>query len=208
MRKIRVLAIAPYEGMAKLILDVANDYENIDITTYIGNLDIGAKIAKEQIYNNYDVIISRGGTANLIRESVDIPVVEVSISAQDVLSAIKSTENYEGKFVIAGFSNTTEYAKMICEIMNYNIPIITFNNSDDAYEKLKELQNNEVSLVVSDMIGSMTARQLGMNSILLSSGVESIRQAFDEIIKLMDAFNYLNKQKYIFQNIILDNKFG
>lgn len=205
MRKIRVLAIAPYEGMAKLILDVANDYENIDITTYIGNLDIGAKIAKEQIYNNYDVIISRGGTANLIRESVDIPVVEVSISAQDVLSAIKSTENYEGKFVIAGFSNTTEYAKMICEIMNYNIPIITFNNSDDAYEKLKELQNNEVSLVVSDMIGSMTARQLGMNSILLSSGVESIRQAFDEIIKLMDAFNYLNKQKYIFQNIILDN---
>ena len=205
LRKIRVLAIAPYEGMAKLILDVANDYENIDITTYIGNLDIGAKIAKEQIYNNYDVIISRGGTANLIRESVDIPVVEVSISAQDVLSAIKSTENYEGKFVIAGFSNTTEYAKMICEIMNYNIPIITFNNSDDAYEKLKELQNNEVSLVVSDMIGSMTARQLGMNSILLSSGVESIRQAFDEIIKLMDAFNYLNKQKYIFQNIILDN---
>lgn len=200
-----MLAIAPYEGMAKLILDVANDYNIIDITTYIGNLDIGAKIAKEQIYNNYDVIISRGGTANLIREVVDIPVVEVSISAQDVLSAIKSTENYEGKFVIAGFSNTTEYAKMICEIMNYNIPIITFDNSDDVYKKLKELQNNKVSLVVSDMIGSMTARQLGMNSILLASGIESIKQAFDEIIKLMDAFDYLNKQKYIFQNIIFDN---
>lgn len=205
LRKIRALAIAPYEGMAKLILDVANDYDMLDITTYIGNLDIGARIAKEQVNNHYDVIISRGGTANLIRESVDIPVVEVSISAQDVLSAIKSTENFEGKFVIAGFSNTTEYAKMICEIMNYDIPIITFQNSEDVYEKLKELQDNKVSLVISDMIGSMTARKLGMNSILLSSGAESIKQAFDEIIKLMDAFDYLNKQKNIFQNVIFDH---
>lgn len=205
LRKIRALAIAPYEGMAKLILDVANDYDMLDITTYIGNLDIGARIAKEQVNNHYDVIISRGGTANLIRESVDIPVVEVSISAQDVLSAIKSTENFEGKFVIAGFSNTTEYAKMICEIMNYDIHIITFQNSEDVYEKLKELQDNKVPLVISDMIGSMTARKLGMNSILLSSGAESIKQAFDEIIKLMDAFDYLNKQKNIFQNVIFDH---
>ncbi len=204
LQKIKVLAIAPYEGMVHLLSKVSKQFERIEITIYTGNLDTGVEIAEQQAHNNYDVIISRGGTAKLIQKHIEVPVVEVSISAYDVLSAIKATENYAGKFVIAGFPNTTEYAKMICDILQYQIPIITFENSEDAFAKLEQLQQYEVSLVVSDMIGCMTARKLGMNTILLSSGEESVRAAFMETLKLMDAARYVHKQKNLFQKIIMD----
>lgn len=204
MRKIKVLAISPYEGMAKLLSEVGTEFDRLDITSFTGNLYEGVDIVNREIHNKYDVIISRGGTANLIRDIVEIPVLEVSISAQDVLRAIKTAENYNGSFVIAGFSNTTEYAKMICDIMNYKIPIVTFENGDDVFEKIKDIKDNGFSLIVSDMIGSMTARKLGMNSILLSSGIESVRQVFVETIKLIDAFEYLNKQTDLFKSIIIN----
>ncbi len=76
---------------------------DIELTVQTGDLSTGKNIAIELSHNNYDVIISRGGTAELIRSAVEIPVVEVSISVYDVLRAIKLAENYSGKFVIAGF---------------------------------------------------------------------------------------------------------
>lgn len=75
-------------------------------------------------HNNYDVILSRGGTAKLIRSAVDLPVAEISISGYDILRTIKLAQNYSGKFAIAGFSSITENAHMICDLLQYDIDIL------------------------------------------------------------------------------------
>lgn len=88
-------------------------------------------------HNNYDVILSRGGTAKLIRSAVDLPVAEISISGYDILRTIKLAQNYSGKFAIAGFSSITENAHMICDLLQYDIDIFTFTSEEDAYRSLQ-----------------------------------------------------------------------
>ncbi|MDC7288469.1 PrpR N-terminal domain-containing protein [Blautia schinkii] len=206
MRKIKILAIAPYEGMAETILAIAQQREDLDVTVRVGNLSTGLQIAKTLEHQNYDVILSRGGTADLIRSSGEIPVVETAISVYDVLRAIKMAENYSDKMAIAGFPSITNCAKLLCDLLQYKIDIFTFEKTEDAYSTLSRLKKQGYGLIICDMIGSTTAAQLGMNSILISSGTESIETALNEAVKLVKSSQRIYKQKELFQTILTDRE--
>ena len=49
MKKIRVLGIAPYEGMKTLMMNIVNEFPAIELTTHIGDLDSGLAIAEEML---------------------------------------------------------------------------------------------------------------------------------------------------------------
>ena len=66
----RVLGIAPYEGMKKLMSDLVEDYPEIDLTLFVGDLEEGLEIAHSNFHGSYDVVISRGGTAKMLRRNL------------------------------------------------------------------------------------------------------------------------------------------
>ncbi|MFR6111932.1 MAG: PrpR N-terminal domain-containing protein, partial [Dialister invisus] len=110
----------------------------------------------------------------MIRSNVELPVIDIPISVYDVLRTIKLVESYSGKFIIAGFSSITNCAKVLCDLLQYDIDIVTFTNESDALPAIRKAQQNGCTLALCDMTGLNAARKLGMNSILLSSGSESI----------------------------------
>lgn len=209
MQQIRILAVAPYEGMAESIMSVAQERNDIEMTVKIGDLNIGKEIALESAHKNYDVILSRGGTAELIRSTIDLPVVDIPISGFDILQSIKLSQNYSGKCIIAGFSGITSYAKKICELLQYDIDILTFSSEDHAFSTLRNAQKSGCTLALCDMIGFHTAKKLKMNSILITSGKESISTAIQDAVKLVHSSQYVHKQKELFQSLLTceDHKF-
>ncbi|MEH6908370.1 PrpR N-terminal domain-containing protein, partial [Neobacillus drentensis] len=90
----KILGIAPYEELRKSMENVGSNFSNIMLNTYTGDLQEGKNLALEEIHNDYDIVISRGGTAELIRKNISIPVIDVSISVYDILGAIKLANNY------------------------------------------------------------------------------------------------------------------
>ena len=206
MQKTKILAVAPYEGMADAISAIAQTRDDIQMTVQIGDLDTGRKIAIELAHNNYDVILSRGGTAELIRSTVELPVIDIPISVYDVLRTIKLAENYSGKFVIAGFSSITNCSRVLCDLLQYDIDIITFTNESDARPSLRKAMKDGCTLALCDMAGSKAAQSLGMNSLLISSGTESITSAIEEAIKLVHSSQHVHKQKDLFQALLSDEE--
>ena len=101
-RKIRILGIAPYEGMKTIMQNIAKTREDLELDVYVGDLNTGVEIARRNFHSDYDVIISRGGTAQLIGQATSIPVIEVTLSVYDILRAIKLAENYEDRSAIVG----------------------------------------------------------------------------------------------------------
>ena len=65
--KIRILGIAPYEGMKSIMLKLAKDRDDIDLSVFVGDLHKGAEIARKNFHEDFDIIISRGGTAGINR---------------------------------------------------------------------------------------------------------------------------------------------
>ena len=206
MQKTKILAVAPYEGMADAISTIAQTRDDIKMTVQIGDLNTGKQIAMELAHNNYDVIISRGGTAELIRSTVELPVIDIPISVYDVLRTIKLAENYSGKFVIAGFSSITNCSRILCDLLQYDIDIFTFTSETDILPTLRKAYENVCTLALCDMAGSKAAQTLGMNSLFISSGTESINAAIDEAVKLVRSSQHVHKQKDLFQALLSDEE--
>lgn len=85
----RILGIAPYDGMRTAMEQAAQAYPNVEMDIYTGDLEDGQAIVQQMPPNSYDCIISRGGTAALIRQVTDLPVVDIHISVYDVLRTMK-----------------------------------------------------------------------------------------------------------------------
>ncbi len=198
--KISILGIAPYEGMAKLLKDTAANRDDLKLTVRVGDLEEGLFIAKEMTGNqHFDVLVSRGGTAELLRQNLDIPLVEVSISVYDILRCIKMAENFSGSFAIAGFRSITAAAAILCDLLEIQAQIITFSDAAEVRPLLRELKQDDLSLVICDQITYNISREIGLNAILVSSGQESIAQALDNAVQLTRSLSMLIRQKELYK---------
>ena len=85
--RMKVLGVAPYEGMQSLMYKVAEEFPDIELSVFLGDLAAGVAVVQERMQENYDIVISRGGTAGLLRQQISIPVVEISFTVYDILPA-------------------------------------------------------------------------------------------------------------------------
>ncbi|MGB8451981.1 MAG: PrpR N-terminal domain-containing protein [Anaerocolumna sp.] len=204
MPQIKILGIAPYDGIKTLMLQIAEKRTDIELSAFTGDLNDGLAIAQKYENSGYDIIVSRGGTAELIRQYCKIPVVDISLSIYDIFRSIKLAENSTNKYVVIGFPAITKNAHFICDILNYNINIYTIHNESEASDILKKLRLEGYDMVLCDMITSSLAQKFGMNAILITSGSESIEAAFDLSIQMSESINKI-KGEVNFYKMILEN---
>ncbi len=194
MKKYRILAMAPYEGMRGLIELTVSNRNDVDVSIYVGDLTEGAHLVEELQDHGYDAILSRGGTAEMIEKIAKVPVVDIPISAFDMLRVIQLTKDYAGRLAVVGFPSITNCAKLLCDLLQYEVSIFTIHDLGELEQQLAALKNEGYSLVIGDKITTEQAQQSGMNTILLTSGRESINNAFDQVIKLCQFFKTEKKR--------------
>ena len=202
IHEINILGIAPYETMRNNMIRVTQNYPEVHLDVYIGDLEAGAEIARKKLYRGYDVIISRGGTCEMIRKITTIPVVEIGLSSFDILRTIKFTESLPDNYAIVGFPNITNNVRQLSEIMQYNIPVVTVHSAGEVEGVLKKLRSEGITMVLSDNIGSLTARRLGMNSVLMTSGSESINNAFAQATLLIQSYSNYQRENHLLKEVI------
>ena len=163
--KTRILAIVPYPGMQQILNDIATQYEDIELTVRISSLEKAVEIARSYAPDELDVIIARGGTAERLQKSMDIPVVKIELTTYDILRAIKLAENYTSRFAIIGISAITQNATLLCNLMQYNIKTVTLNDYSDFKAAISELRKDGYEMVLCDYSTSHIAYELGLNHI-------------------------------------------
>lgn len=201
-RKIKVLGIAPYEGMRTQMETLAESHPDLQLDAYVGDLRQGVEIVRQNRRKNYDVIISRGGTAELIEQAVKIPVVEITLSVYDVLQAIQLAKNFSGKYAIIGFSSITRPARMLCDLLQYQIDIITLHKEGDVAGALRKARESGCEIILCDTVTQKAARELDMNTVLITSGREGIETALTEAEKVSRNFLNLQEQNLFYQEIL------
>ena len=201
-RKIRVLGIAPYDGIKILMQNVAQKRNDITLDVYVGDLREGVKIAKANLSNDYDIIISRGGTAELLRQATTIPVIEIVLTVYDILRAIKLSEVYSLKYAIVGFSSITKEAHLLCDLLQYNIDIFTIQAEEELCHLLSDLKEKGYRMVLGDMVTNTTAKRMNMNAMLITSGIESVENAFNQAVMLNRSFQKIRSKSQLFSKII------
>lgn len=198
----RILGIAPYEGMQTEMQRVVEEYPNIQLETYTGDMEEGVALVKDHQDESFDIIISRGGTAEMIRTVSDIPVVAVQLSVYDILRSIKMAENYTKLYAIVGFPDITGPAHTLCDLLRLEVDIITIRSADDVDNTLERLKMGGYKMVIGDMITRTVARQKGMDALLITSGLESFHDAFDQALTIGERLRRLQRENFFLKRII------
>ena len=82
---VHALTVAPYPGMGIILSQVADTMPGISLDVREGDLEEAIHLVNLLDQEQYDVIISRGGTAKMLQDYTSLPVVEVKISVYDML---------------------------------------------------------------------------------------------------------------------------
>ena len=179
----RILGIAPYDGMRTAMEQAAQAYPNVEMDIYTGDLEDGQAIVQQMPPNSYDCIISRGGTAALIRQVTDLPVVDIHISVYDVLRTMKLAENYSSLYAIVGFPSITEPAHTLCSLLDFNLDILTVNNAAEVRHTLERLQQGGYRMVVCDMVTHTIAREMGFDAFLIYSSISEVPAELSSVLQ-------------------------
>ncbi|GAU76470.1 sigma-54-dependent Fis family transcriptional regulator [Fusibacter sp. 3D3] len=201
-KKIKILGVAPYEGMKSMMLKLAAKREDIDLTVFVGDLNEGVEIAKRNFHSNFDVIISRGGTAEMISEATSVPLIEINLSVYDILRSLKLAENYSDRYAIVGYPSITGNAQLLCDLLQYKIDIFTIHSIDEVQSTLEDLKTQGYRMILCDMITTTIAKKLGLNAMLITSGEESIMSAFDQATKLFKSYVSIKEDNRFLEDII------
>ena len=203
-KTIRILGIAPYESLRAAMVRIAETRKELSVDIYLGNMKEGVEIARFHQNENYDVIISRGATARLIKDEVYIPVISVDFSAYDILRAIKLAENYPYRYAVLGFPGITKRARILCDLLQKDMEIVTIYREEDAKDAMKDLKQRGISMVICGTVGEDYAKQMGLSSILVLSGDESVEAAFDQAVEMSCGYAYMRERKSLYERVLTD----
>lgn len=202
MSAIRILAICPYPGMAPLLQEVAAGYSNIQLTIEVGDLAQGLARAQEGFHGNFDVIISRGGTAQLLQKAISLPVVEITTSVYDVLCTLQRANPRQGKVAVVGYSNITQDMQMLKELLPYKIGIFAIESTGQVVATLQYLRQNGYTSLLCDMVTYTAAREMDFSAFLITSSAESVRAAFEKAIFFCSANRQLREENHFFRQLL------
>lgn len=199
---VRILGIAPYEGMQSAMERAAENIPDIHLDVYTGDLEAGVAVVREHQQEDYDCILSRGGTARMIQQVTDIPVVEIPVSVYDVLRTMRLAENYADRYAIVGFPNITETAHTLCDLLKNPVNIVTIHSAREIGPVLSRLQTAGYRMVIGDMVTNTMARELGMNALLITSGVESMHGALEQAASVGRSFQRLRQENLMLTKVL------
>lgn len=180
----RILGIAPYESMRSLMVQLAAAMENVSLTAFVGDLRPGAEIAKRYSDQDFDVILSRGGTAELIRRETTLPVVDIELSMYDILRAIRLAESSNSRYAIVGFPAITRNAYTLCDMLQLDAELHTIHNEEEARNALQQLAQRGCPMVLCDMVTNSLAHEYGIPALLVTSGSESVEAALHQAVNI------------------------
>lgn len=199
---IRVLGIAPYEDMMPLMERLAEEFQEIDLTLFMGDMEAGLEVARSNLHGNYDVVISRGGTARILQKNLALPVIEIEISMYDVLCTLQLASEPAGMTALVSLADSAANADLLSRLLGYDIDIFHLETPEEVEPTLLRLRESGYRSILCDVITNTIAQKLGMNSYLIVSGADSIRRAYEHALRLCRGQERLREENLFFRQLL------
>lgn len=180
--KVSIALISTYDDMSKTFATMT---EQEGLIPYIASatLEEAAAIAKE-LSLTADAIISRGGTAEYIREVVEIPVVSVPITSFDAIRSIYAVKDRVDEIAFFNFRKTMYGIGDIEKIFAIKIHEYTFVSEQDIRNGLEDAKSKGVKLAIGGIIVKRLAPEYGLEGRLIECGEEAVYLSIREAVHL------------------------
>lgn len=173
--------IAPIPSMAALARSVIEDngYHNIEVLE--GNLDTGVGVAKEALEAGARVLVSRGGTYKLIRDALNPRIVEIKVTALDLVKSflVVKQSGETGPIGIIGFENVIYGAEFVAEAAGYAVDIFKMTEQSTPTLEVDRMVQAGIRVFIGDANALDASIRYGCQVIVVVSGYQAIQIAME-----------------------------
>lgn len=202
MAEFSALLISPYPELVDVVRRVAVDYPELEVSTHEGDLSAGLAAALGNMDADYDVIISRGGTAQLLEDELSIPVIEIGVSAVDLFEAL-AVHNPQGRrCAVVGFSNALEAVREVADFSDFDLDIYDVSFEDELPLVLQDVTEGGYEVVLCDTFSQGACALRGLDAHLLTSGEKSVAKALRDAITFCQHMRDVTAQNHVLWQII------
>lgn len=177
-----ILFIIPYLSMKKDVQSILKRYPYVEASYAVGNVEESIAITEDILkHTSIDAIISRGGTAEILRAHFSIPVFSIPMTSNDLGKALYSIKT-DKKVALVGYPTITMCAAYL-ETKNFGREdIYTVTQSDKIPEVIKMVKEKGYDLLLCDVISSEVAASFQLETKILLSSLENIQLSIDEAV--------------------------
>ncbi len=175
----RALCISIYSAMTEAITRISEEL-NVPVDVYEGGIFNNGHLFAQEAQEQYDVIISQAGTAVSIQQLVHVPVVPVSITALDFITAFDEANRHNKPLILISYKS--ELGEELSAMARFFTPerfsIMTYSNR----EEFQRIVDQTLSLRGHAIVGfggciQDLAEANGIPYVLVRSRPENIRRA-------------------------------
>lgn len=183
--------IAPTKQVYELGISVIHEMGLQDVVVARrGNLEVGLNVARTMEQDGFDVIVTRGGTAERIMKSeVCTPVVVIPVSSEELSHAMVEAKRITGlerpRIALLVYQNMRQEIDLFARLLGADLRVYNIHGSYESIApSLARACKDGLDVVVGGMLTTQLAEEQNLKAVLLTSSAVSIRMALAEANKV------------------------
>jgi propionate catabolism operon transcriptional regulator len=166
------------------------------------SLDEAIPDGKKMEADGVDVIISRLGTAKMLRDNLHIPVLSLPETSIDIFKSFVQASKLGGKVLFASFMNKIEGIGVVEEPLGIKIYQGVYTDAASMESIMLTAKYQGYDVVVGGGLTMRLCQKHGMKYIELESNVESLSAIFENARSVAQTHREEQKKAYRYQCII------
>jgi PAS domain S-box-containing protein len=177
--------LVPHVSMLSSVKELLASYEQIHVE--LCPLNDRISTATKMVEEGFEIIVARAGVASRIRRSgLKVTVVELPVTAFDIIRALESARAYGTHIAVVAYSPMVKGIEGIAPALSFSFRQYLTESDDDAEIESLVFQaiRDGSDVIVGGGLFCQAAQKYGSPSVFIDSGKDAILQAAEEALRL------------------------
>ncbi len=176
----------------------------INMATSLAGLDAAVPAGLRMEQEGVEVIISRRGTASLLRKNLKIPILSVRISFSDIFLNIRDASLMGRKILLTSFGDEKiEGADLLQEFFNVTLIHGVFHDTSSLEKAIIRGKGQGCEIVIGGGVSMSLAKKHGLRGVELRTNEGAIISAIEDALSVAGA-NREEQEKTLRYRTIMD----
>lgn len=182
-----IVVITPLQEMLEKAEEIVREQGYHTVEVLLGSMSEGVEVARRAIAQGAELIVTRGGTYQLVKAAFQIPVVEIKVTAYDIVQSFEKVDDPEETIGVVGYSNVVYGYDLLRTLLPNPVVKVELKRESDAYSVIEDYKRKGIQTFIGDANITRVIRELNCNGILIQSQKESIHTAIQEARRIYNA---------------------
>ena len=196
--------IVPYPNLSDVVEEVWNEHPYKNLVQFRSHPKAVYEIPDYKLYG--DVAIARGMSVQFLKTFIpEIPVIEIPMSAYDILMAFNEAQKFNPKHIaLIALPHVTYGVSEVGKSLFPEFSAYPVERGENYVDVVQKAVANGADCIVGGNAVYAYSQKMGINCALIKTSKDSVRHAIDEAISLLE-FTKMQKAKTERLQIVLDN---